>query len=196
MPIVVNCRRCGEAKDKVEKNGTLRCSKCRREQVKERTDKRRIANGLKPVWRGEGRPPYCYNCGKLKENRKIGYCHECKRKQDNEWRLKTGRTKRHRTGKCRCGNEFASYSNYQCVDCYRKSRQEKKNDPMFKEAMLKEMARLMTRNCVKMGILIKGNCKICNTNVNVEAHHEDYTKPLDIIWLCRKHHRELHLRII
>ena len=27
---------------------------------------------------------------------------------------------------------------------------------------------------------------------NIERHHEDYSKPFDIIPLCRGHHRELH----
>ena len=40
--------------------------------------------------------------------------------------------------------------------------------------------------------LIKDTCKVCGTNENVEAHHEDYSKPLEIIWLCRNHHREHH----
>lgn len=26
----------------------------------------------------------------------------------------------------------------------------------------------------------------------VQCHHKDYSKPLDVIWLCLKHHRELH----
>lgn len=25
-----------------------------------------------------------------------------------------------------------------------------------------------------------------------ERHHEDYTRPYDIIWLCRLHHKEVH----
>lgn len=34
-------------------------------------------------------------------------------------------------------------------------------------------------------------CIICG-NVNSEAHHEDYDKPKEVIWYCRKHHMEHH----
>lgn len=30
---------------------------------------------------------------------------------------------------------------------------------------------------------------LCET---VEAHHSDYSRPLDVVWLCNDHHREAH----
>ena len=32
-------------------------------------------------------------------------------------------------------------------------------------------------------------------NTKTEAHHPDYNQPLEVIWLCKKHHKELHKRI-
>jgi alanyl-tRNA synthetase len=46
---------------------------------------------------------------------------------------------------------------------------------------------------VKNGSLVKKACSICG-NERSQAHHEDYTKQLDVIWLCQKHHSELHLK--
>jgi hypothetical protein len=40
--------------------------------------------------------------------------------------------------------------------------------------------------------LIQGPCSICGEQKTIHAHHDDYTKPLDVIWLCRKHHQERH----
>ena len=35
-------------------------------------------------------------------------------------------------------------------------------------------------------------CSIKNCKTIGERHHPDYDKPLEIIWLCRKHHSQLH----
>lgn len=34
-------------------------------------------------------------------------------------------------------------------------------------------------------------CEICG-EINTQAHHDDYTKPLEVRWLCRLHHMEFH----
>jgi len=46
---------------------------------------------------------------------------------------------------------------------------------------------------VKAGKLKKTNCQLCG-NSKVQAHHEDYSKPLKVIWLCRKCHKFIHRR--
>ena len=44
---------------------------------------------------------------------------------------------------------------------------------------------------VLLGRIDKMNCQICNSSKSI-GHHEDYSKPFDVIWLCRRHHSELH----
>jgi hypothetical protein len=36
-------------------------------------------------------------------------------------------------------------------------------------------------------------CSICNSNTCIiQAHHLDYCKPLDVIWVCPSCHKEIH----
>jgi hypothetical protein len=46
-------------------------------------------------------------------------------------------------------------------------------------------------NAMKDGKVTKLPCFICGDK-NVEGHHPDYSRPLDVVWLCNKHHRECH----
>ena len=43
---------------------------------------------------------------------------------------------------------------------------------------------------LRAGRLIKERCPCGETKV--EAHHEDYSKPLEITWLCKQHHTLRH----
>lgn len=53
-------------------------------------------------------------------------------------------------------------------------------------------ARKQASYAIKRGILQRQPCQVCGTNENIEAHHHDYSKPLDIHWLCGKCHNEEH----
>ena len=55
----------------------------------------------------------------------------------------------------------------------------------------KHEARWIARRAVLNGSLIKHPCEKCGSQKS-EAHHDNYSKPLGVRWLCRKHHIELH----
>ncbi len=46
-------------------------------------------------------------------------------------------------------------------------------------------------NAIRDGKLFKEPCTICGDE-RVHAHHKDYVKPLDVVWLCAKCHHRLH----
>jgi hypothetical protein len=54
---------------------------------------------------------------------------------------------------------------------------------------IKVLARNRVYKAIKSGKLIKQPCHVCG-DPNSQAHHTDYTKPLMVEWLCRKHHNE------
>ena len=55
----------------------------------------------------------------------------------------------------------------------------------------KRAAHALVTQAMRKGILIKQPCEVCG-ELKVEAHHDDYSKPLDVRWLCGVHHKEAH----
>lgn len=45
---------------------------------------------------------------------------------------------------------------------------------------------------LRAGKLKKLPCELCGANRHVHAHHSDYSKPLDVNWLCAKCHNRIH----
>lgn len=50
---------------------------------------------------------------------------------------------------------------------------------------------------VRRGQLQRGPCEVCGAihgqdGAVIHGHHEDYSRPLDVVWLCRSHHRHFH----
>lgn len=52
----------------------------------------------------------------------------------------------------------------------------------------KKYANTVVARAIKSGELLRQPCSVCGCDEDVEAHHEDYDKPLDVIWLCTRHH--------
>lgn len=58
----------------------------------------------------------------------------------------------------------------------------------------KYKARNALNNAVRDGRIQKQGCEVCGGKA--QAHHEDYSKPLEVRWLCFEHHREEHGQVI
>lgn len=55
----------------------------------------------------------------------------------------------------------------------------------------RKKSRSKAYDAVRRGILIRKPCEKCGSE-NSEKHHEDYDMPLDVQWLCRPCHLDLH----
>jgi hypothetical protein len=102
--------------------------------------------------------------------------------------------------KCRCTlckNAMREYSfNYAHSTNGRKKLKAYQSKWRKTEAgVLQHKAHMAVSHSIRDGILVKEPCTICG-KTETQAHHYDYTKPLEVIWLCLKHHDELHGRIL
>ncbi len=55
----------------------------------------------------------------------------------------------------------------------------------------KRKAHIIFNNAIRDNKIKKLPCWECG-NVEVEGHHPDYDQPLQVVWLCTKHHKEIH----
>ena len=100
----------------------------------------------------------------------------------------------------KCRNIAAGYARASIIN------QDGENNPNWKNGISKDnyhykliqkdrypervKARQIAYDAIRCGKIIKGRCVVCGS-IEVQTHHENYDKPLDIMWLCREHHRQL-----
>ena len=55
----------------------------------------------------------------------------------------------------------------------------------------KANAHQAVRRAIISGRLVKEPCSVCNDSNSI-AHHPDYSKRLEVVWLCEIHHKVIH----
>lgn len=55
------------------------------------------------------------------------------------------------------------------------------------ENKIKQKARRLIAYALEVGKIKRHPCQQCGA-LKTDAHHEDYSKPLEVIWLCRRCH--------
>jgi|GWRWMinimDraft_13_1066021.scaffolds.fasta_scaffold01635_5 hypothetical protein len=100
------------------------------------------------------------------KNTKTGcssYCRSCKQKKDKTYTKNNLYTEKKKILKAKWRSDFPE----------------------------RKKAHLEIYYALKKGLLFKQPCFMCGEKA--EAHHPDYSRPLDVIWLCPPHHRQAHL---
>lgn len=59
------------------------------------------------------------------------------------------------------------------------------------------MAHCLVNNAVRDGRLKKpSQCQWCGRVARIHGHHDDYSKPLDVMWLCAPCHKQRHKQLL
>ena len=116
-----------------------------------------------------------------------------------------------------CGNVFpisdfgkeGTYAYYRCKQCMKEyqnstSRRFRQRHPGYNKEYNTEYFRTYNKNpevakrknarnkvsiALINGTLVKPLiCSKCGIGSKLEAHHDDYSKPLEVVWLCKKCH--------
>jgi len=147
---------------------TKKCTKCK--QVKP------VSDFHKDKGKKDGLSWHCKLCAKAKVK---------EWQQNNRERVNNGQNKRrnanpekHRAYK-RKWNKSHLDSVKKTVGSYRKNNPERVRAWEVVNRHLRE------------GRLVRQPCRVCGSK-KTEGHHESYDKPLEVDWLCRRHHMEHH----
>lgn len=142
---------------------------------------------------------YCPRCGEEKAINDFGkqaksrdglypYCKECKKEEN----------KKYRQTNAEFIKQAKRRSYWRNVEYYRKYFREYQSGN-FREYWKSYMKKHHELGCahskvalaVKKGLIKKSPCEECGKE-DAEAHHDDYSKPLEVRWLCHKCHMEWH----
>jgi hypothetical protein len=121
-----------------------------------------------------------YNHPKMKDGI-LGKCKSCTKKDVKENRIKNQ-------------EYYIEYDKQRGNTEARKLTQAKHRIKYREQYPEKYRAHNLLGNALRNQRICKEPCEICG-DLKSEAHHPDYSKPLEVIWLCRKHHHKVTIGI-
>jgi hypothetical protein len=184
-----NCYKCDELKelsefhnDRTQAGGkSYECKKCKSENRK----KKRQENPEK--YREQNRKSKRKNAENIKISQKK---HRLANRERILQRRRELREPRKELINLREKERRKSDVNFHLKERIRQKRFRERNKEILKP---KNDARKLVMYAVKLGVIKKPNqCEKCNSTGKIEGHHTDYTKPLEVKWLCKLCHKQEH----
>ena len=142
----------------------------------------------------------CFKCGLPKPidefyahpqmaNGHLGKCKDCcKTDVKRNYKAKKPQYQKYEQQRAQLPHRIVLRTEYQAAHpevCNRLKKKWEERNPEKKHACT------TLNNAIRDGKLFRQTvCEICGNSENVEAHHDDYAKPLAVHWLCKKHHWE------
>lgn len=109
---------------------------------------------------------------------KLNKCKECTKKDVSNYSIKNN-------------EKIKIYEKKRSQTIKRKLLNNKNTKQWRKLNPEKWSAQVKVNNAIRSGYLLKKTCEVCG-KTKAHAHHDDYSKPLVVIWLCPLHHKERH----
>ena len=74
-------------------------------------------------------------------------------------------------------------------------RERLKSSPKYEQHKHRQHARQLLKVAINKGDVQRAEqCSECAGTIRIEAHHDDYSQPLAVRWLCRACHNEFHFK--
>ena len=116
-------------------------------------------------------------------------CKTCQKKEGKKWR------RENKDRSLKCLQEWRE-KNKEIPDSVRETR--RKAAKKYREEYIEEVrCRSILNEAVRCGKIKRPNtCESCFKECKPEGHHEDYSRPFDVDWLCIECHKRLHREML